>query len=197
MLPFLFNSIVILLLLLLLLFPPTYSFKSFDRLIAGRDSLCVLEDSSTTMRCWGRGDLGARVSGNSATFGASAGQNGDAIPYSFLGSDVTKIIDVSISGSVGVRAAGCAVLEVGGGPQTGLKCWGIHNSGQQAYSGMIGYGSAITMGMTGSTYGDLLPYVQLSSGQWPKQVSVGTTHTCVLYQSNLTSCFGDNSLGNL
>src|SRR5262249_29402199 len=75
--------------------------------------------------------------------------------------------------------------------QNTVRCWGDNHYGQ------LGYGNAIDVGDAPTR----LPYtagdVPLPVSDPVQQLVAGNNHTCVLLQSGLIYCWGDNQYGQL
>ena len=72
-----------------------------------------------------------------------------------------------------------------------VKCWGGNRYGQ------LGLNHRNVLGSTYGEMGNNLPYVNLGSARFAKDISVGYHHACVLLDNNKIKCWGYNRYGTL
>jgi alpha-tubulin suppressor-like RCC1 family protein len=70
-------------------------------------------------------------------------------------------------------------------------CWG------RAAEGQLFSGTTFAIGASANTMGSNLPLLPLPSGKTIKSIFAGAYHSCALFNSNETTCWGDNTLGAL
>ncbi len=130
-------------------------------------------DENFDLRCWG-----ASVP--------------DQIPgFTFYSASVAPIVNLGTGrkalsfasmdygGNIG---AGCALLD----NQT-IKCFGDGNAGR------LGYGASSTVGKTANSMGDFLPAVDLGTVAKPVSITMGTSHTCALFDNGRVKCWGTST----
>ncbi len=150
----------------------------------GDFNTCALLDNGDT-KCWGSGDKGRNVSGNSTSYGDDAGEMGDAL----------SVIDVGTSKLVSTMALGpdvsCFVLN-----DNSLKCWGA-NRGAQLGQGFGGGGANDYIGDSATEIGDALSAVELGSNLTISNIAVGgigdygrAGYTCIVFTNGKVKCFG-------
>jgi len=125
--------------------------------------------------------------GNTADYGTSPSQMGDALPFVSLGIGQTaSMITVG-------EFHTCALLT------GGVKCWGwvififwIHRLTcrfrYNVYS-QLGLGNANNYGTSSGQMGDALPFVSLGIGQTASMIAAGYLHTCALLTGGI-KCWG-------
>ena len=156
---------------------------SSDSLALGYNHACGLLDNGS-VKCWGVSSNGRL--GNFATqnTGDNAGEMGDALAVSNLGTGRTA---TSISSGLPETSPHtCAVLDDGT-----VKCWGGNAFGQ------LGIGNTTTMGGTAQKMGDNLSAVDLGTGRTAVDVSVGDRYSCALLDNGDVKCWGRNTHGQL
>ncbi len=72
-----------------------------------------------------------------------------------------------------------------------LKCWG------DGASGKLGSGSTTDRGDNANEMGSNLAFVDLGTGRYPKDMSIGTNHICAILDNDSLKCWGLNSSGQL
>ncbi|MFN3202883.1 MAG: fibrinogen-like YCDxxxxGGGW domain-containing protein [Bradymonadia bacterium] len=151
------------------------------------NSCAVLEDER--VKCWGYNNYGQLGHGNNTQRGDNAGEMGNNLAYTDLGTNAQgqphtiKDIDGGIY-------HWCALLD-----NDRVKCWGYGSQGN------LGYGNSHHRGDNANEMGDNLPYVDLGTdGQGNPllvdKLYVGAYHTCALMQDTSTKCWGYEQLGS-
>ena len=141
------------------------------QIAAGTDHTCALLVGGT-VRCWGRGHVGALGYGNTDDIGddetpASAG-------------------NVDVGGTVTQIALGgghsCALLNTGA-----VRCWGFGSGGR------LGYGNTNNIGDNElpASAGDV------NVGGTVAQIALGGRHTCALLDTSAVRCWGRGNDGQL
>lgn len=130
------------------------------------------------LKCWGDNRFGQLGLGDKDDRGDMMGEMGDLLPQVELGGRVLSV-------SVGDDNM-CALLEGGI-----VKCWG-----ENAY-GQLGIGSTTDRGGLPGEMGDVLPAVDLGTGQTAKAISVGAGHACAILLDDSLKCWGKNESGQL
>lgn len=148
----------------------------------GLHTCAILSDD--TLKCWGDNRHGQLGYGDMMDRGVTPLQVGDNLPAIFLGSDITRVLQVATS-----TYGTCAVLETSG--SNILKCWGDNSLGQ------LGTGDTIDRGNTALSTGNAIPAVSLGMGVAPIKVAAAWDHTCALLDSGATKCWGKNEVGQL
>lgn len=132
---------------------------------------------SATVRCWGRGSLGRLGYGNTANVGDD--EHPSSVGNVMIGGPVSKLA----SGG----AHNCIISGVGT-----VRCWGRGDLGQ------LGYGNPQHIGdnEVPSTAGDI-SVIPVGLGPFTKvtQISVGTAHTCAVFDTGEGLCWGDGTFG--
>lgn len=132
------------------------------------------------VRCWGYNGNGQLGVGDTTNRGGVAGDM-EPMPN----------VDLQTSGTVTHVAVGnnhaCAVL----GGRT-IKCWGWN------YEGQLGLGDTVARGNQPNELGPALPTVALGVDQPVRQISIGGSHGCVLFEGDAgVRCWGYNVYGQL
>jgi len=146
---------------------------------AGGDHACALFITGQ-VKCWGRNDRGQLGLGDTNDRGLLPGQMGVNLPF----------VDVDRKRTVKALALGndhtCAILS-----DDTVKCWGENGSGQ------LGVGDDKARGTAPGDMGDALPTVELGTGLFARQITVGFAHTCARLNDDTLKCWGNNQLGQL
>jgi alpha-tubulin suppressor-like RCC1 family protein len=141
-------------------------------LVASGDSHTCALLADGTVKCWGSNEFGQL--GVAATLGQTqvVGSQVQAVP---LGGLPVKFI------AAGGRHT-CAVVT--NGPADEVRCWGANDSGQLGQTLAIGTNSAA-------------PSLAFAPGMAITMVAAGDAHTCAIDNSQVVSCWGSNSDGQL
>ncbi|NJS35728.1 MAG: hypothetical protein HC765_03690 [Brachymonas sp.] len=132
------------------------------------DFACALLDNST-VKCWGRNNLGQLGIGNTTNYGDVPNTMGDKLPAVNLGIGQT-VKDIAV-GQFHV----CAHLV-----NNSVKCWGSN-----------------VAGTTTASMGDNLAAINFGTGRSVKQLASGIFHNCVLLDDNSVKCWGNHHQGQL
>ncbi len=142
------------------------------KVVAGADHTCVLTNQDR-VHCWGRGDSG------------QIGDNGN------VSRDTARLVTLVAGTSAEDIAIGpngnttCIVASTTAtGVVSGVQCWGDNSSGQ------IGAGGVTSIIATA---------VPLAVADQPNVTSVapGLSHTCILLNTGVVQCLGDNTVGQI
>lgn len=150
-----------------------------DSLSAGREFACAVVEGGT-VKCWGRNDFGQLGVGDTRNRGIANNDMGNGLPAVMLGTGLAARV---------VRAGGrhaCAILTSGK-----VKCWGNNADGQ------LGTGDSSNRGATAASMGDNLPFVNLGTGRWARELAVGMHHSCAVLDNNQVKCWGSGQSGAL
>lgn len=149
--------------------------------LAGTTNNCAILNTGA-IKCWGNGTSGKLGIGSTATIGDAPGELGNALVASNMGTGLTVLAaSQDDSGS-----HTCSILS-----NDTVKCWGLGTNGA------LGLGNSNTIGDAGGEMGDLLPAVDLGSGVYADQISLGIYHACVLTDDKRVKCFGRATSGAL
>jgi alpha-tubulin suppressor-like RCC1 family protein len=140
---------------------------------------CAILDNAS-VKCWGRGRVGALGIGNTNDMGDAANEMGDNLPAVDLGTGRTATA-ISSGGE-----HNCALLD-----NASVKCWGAGNWGR------LGQGNTNNLGDAANEMGDNLPIVDLGTGRTATVISAGSAHTCALLDNASVKCWGNNDSGQL
>lgn len=145
----------------------------------GYGHMCaILSDS--TLKCWGTNSSGQLGQGHTDSIGDGAGEMGDSLVRTDLGTGRTALQVVSTGSS------SCVLLDNGK-----VKCWGLNSRGQ------LGYGNTTALGSSAAHMGDNLPYLDLGTNRYALQLSAGFEHVCALLDDGSVKCWGGNGNGQL
>jgi cysteine-rich repeat protein len=158
---------------------PDLGSHTVKRVATGLDHTCAILDDSS-LRCWGSNGSGRLGQGDTTNRGDDSGEMGAALPVTSLGNGIT-VADVAAG-----ETHTCAILTGGR-----VKCWGDNTYGQ------LGIGSTDAQGDQAGEMGDTLPAVNLGPGRTAKQISLGVGFTCVVLDTELVKCWGNNDHGQL
>ncbi|MFN3201591.1 MAG: fibrinogen-like YCDxxxxGGGW domain-containing protein [Bradymonadia bacterium] len=142
-------------------------------------STCAVLDDGR-VKCWGHNGNGQLGQGNTTRRGDNAGEMGDNLAYTDLGTGRTA---VSVSS---FYYGNCAILDNGG-----VKCWGYSNSGE------LGQGHNTQRGSSPGEMGDNLAYTDLGTGRTAIQMAGGYYFNCALLDNGDVKCWGRNNDGQL
>ena len=149
----------------------------------GDEHSCALMGSlgHTSIKCWGKNDVGQLGLGDTNARGNSVRTTGDNLAEVDVGGDGSTPWRLSAGGD-----HACAVFTNGR-----AKCWGKNNAGQ------LGLGNTQNRGDESGEMGDELPYVSLGESLMVKDISAGDAHTCALLMDGQVKCWGGNDVGQL
>ncbi len=153
--------------------------RTVKKITLGTYHACAILENDK-VKCWGNG-LNGRLGYDSINhLGDDVGEMGDSLPEVDLG-----------AGYVAVEiAAGddhtCAILD-----NDEVKCWGDNTYGK------LGTESTTKIGDGVGTFMSSLTGVNLGSTASPVSLSLGSDHTCVLFEDGKAKCFGLGSYGRL
>lgn len=141
--------------------------RTVKQVFVGVYHTCALLDNNT-VKCWGSNSHGQ------LGYGDTASRNKPG----------TSPIDLGQGRTAKQLALGyyftCALLD-----NNSVKCWGHNGFGQ------LGYGDKQVRRMPAPTP------IDLGQGRTAKQVSAGSTHTCVVLDNDTVKCWGYNAQGQL
>ncbi|MFN3198294.1 MAG: fibrinogen-like YCDxxxxGGGW domain-containing protein [Bradymonadia bacterium] len=140
---------------------------------------CAILDNGG-VKCWGYNGHGELGQGNTTARGDNAGEMGDNLAYTNLGTGRTATHIASGNNHT------CAILDDGG-----VKCWGYNHHGQ------LGLNNTAYRGDHANEMGDSLPYVNLGVGRTAVSLGVGFHSTCAILDDDSVKCWGYNPYGNL
>lgn len=123
--------------------------------------------------------MASQATADTVTRGDQAGEMGDSLPYTDLGSGGAK----SIAGGTGGHT--CAILMNGS-----VNCWGVNG-------GVLGTGDGPNRGDGPGEMGAAMPTVPLGTARTAKELTTGVGFTCALLDNNLIKCWGLNDRGQL
>lgn len=146
---------------------------------AGSMHTCALLNDGA-VKCWGLNSGGQLGLGDTQNRGDGPGEMGELLPDVQLGAGRTAVAIAAGASHT------CALLDNGQ-----VKCWGVN------WAGQLGLGDTENRGGASSEMGDMLPAVDLGSGQVAVAIAVGSGHTCALLQSGQVKCWGLNLSGQL
>ncbi|CAJ1418789.1 unnamed protein product [Effrenium voratum] len=136
--------------------------------------------SGGQVKCWGANTGGKLGTGNTASYGDSAGEMGANLPAVDLGTGRTAVA-ISLG-----QDHTCALLDNGS-----MKCWGDNSQGQ------LGYGDTTSRGSNSAHMGDNLAAIDLGDGRTATAIATGQYHTCAILDDWSTKCWGYNDNGQL
>ena len=149
------------------------------QIAVGGSHVCALSTTGA-IKCWGKGNLGAIASGNTASLGMYPSDMGSNLLPVDLGSGA-----VAVSVVAGADHS-CAILDDGV-----VKCWGSNAYGQ------LGLGDLVNRGDGTGAMGNGLPAVSLGTGKTAVRLAAGSFHTCAILNDGSVKCWGLNSSGQL
>ena len=140
---------------------------------------CALLDNGL-VKCWGANNLGQLGIGNTTAMGKAAGEMGDNLSYTSLGTGLTPVHIDAGNGHT------CAIFDNGS-----VKCWGFNQYGN------LGLGSTSHQGDDSSEMGDNLAFVDLGTGRTAVDLSATTQSVCAVLDNGSVKCWGRNNHGQL
>jgi len=152
---------------------------------SGNEYTCAILDNGT-VKCWGENANGQLGQGNTNDRGDGAGEMGDSLAVTDLGTNLTATSLITMTTSA------CVIVDDSTDVNDGkVKCWGANNFGQLAI------GSTDTIGDGGGEMGDSLAYAELGTGRTATKIVAGNSHWCALLDNNDVKCFGRNNNGQV
>ena len=153
--------------------------KAKDIALGDFGTCALLQEGS--VKCWGENHRGQLGQGNtSSIIGRKENTMGDNLKPIDFGDDAGPVKSI-----VGGSKHYCALFESGK-----VKCWGAGDYAQ------LGLGNTYDYGVTRSTMGDGLPYVDLGQEK-VKEIGAGTVHSCAFFESGKVKCWGQGFYGQL
>ncbi|MFN3197716.1 MAG: thrombospondin type 3 repeat-containing protein, partial [Bradymonadia bacterium] len=140
---------------------------------------CAILDNGG-VKCWGENHVGQLGHGYTTDRGDGAGEMGDSLPYTNLGTNIHAV--QIVSGNYHT----CALLDDGR-----VKCFGYNAHGQ------LGQGHNSNLGDNNGEMGDSLPFVDLGAGRTAVALGVNFHSTCAALDNGEVKCWGYNPYGNL
>lgn len=154
--------------------------KAISRVIAGGYSNCA-HFSDGTAKCWGQNLSWARVLGTGSTLdsiGEGAGEMGTNLNYMVAGGGLTF---TKIAHNVTGNPFVCVTLS-----NNTMKCIGWYS-----------YGALGQDNTTSYNYIPTTPAINLGTGRYALEFSVGNYHACAILDNNTLKCWGYNAYGQL
>jgi len=148
-------------------------------LYPGYDYACVLSEDDQYY-CWGDNGDGVLGVGNMVNVGDAPDQCGDNLVAVDLGASAPEV-KTWVPGP----NHQCVIFV-----DDSVKCWG------QGIHYKLGYGNTNDMGVSAATLGDNLPFVDLGD-YVPKELHLGTQHTCMWTTTDEVVCWGKASEGEI
>lgn len=155
--------------------------RSAVQIAGGGHNTCALLDNST-IKCWGKNDVGQAGQGHANSIGDGAGEMGDNLAAIDLGTGHFAVKVTSYNAHV------CAILD-----DSNIKCWGGNAYGQ------LGLGHTNHLGDGPNEMGDNLAEVSLSpnGGRAVLSVAAREYSTCAILDDHSLKCWGANGIGKL
>lgn len=158
----------------------SWSFNTGRKLTANFTSHTCARFDDGRVKCWGSNSAGQLGIGGTANQGDQPGEMGTSLAAVDLGTG-RAALDAGVGSSFA-----CALLD-----DRSVKCWGSNDSGQ------LGLGDTLARGDEAGEMGDTLPSVDLGTGAFALELSVGNAHACVRLQAGTVKCWGNNASGQL
>ncbi|MEC7391029.1 MAG: putative Ig domain-containing protein, partial [Candidatus Thermoplasmatota archaeon] len=133
--------------------------------------------NNTRVKCWGYGANGQLGSSSSNTYGDSANEMGDNLPYVRLPSSSSHLLSGIVKVDAGYRAT-CALSSDGQ-----VYCWG--------------YNDNYLVKSSGSLYSSYYAEHQTQLSRPAIDIAVGYYHACAILDNHQVQCWGRNSEGQL
>lgn len=148
--------------------------------LAARNAFNCALSATGQIICWGSNGNGQLGVGDTVNRGGVRGDMGEL-----------RAIDLQPNGTATHVAVGnnhaCAVFD-----RRTLKCWGWN------YEGQLGLGDTVARGNQPDQLGAVLPNVALGVDQPVSKISIGGSHSCVLFENDAgVRCWGYNVYGQL
>ncbi|MFO0728152.1 MAG: hypothetical protein U1E65_30505 [Myxococcota bacterium] len=164
---------------------------SVERLIVATGATCVIVEGGR-VKCFGRNDEAHLGTGNTTSYGSTAGTIGDAVPFLPLGNDPATSLPWVVQTVALSDDAGCALLA-----NHRLKCWGRSTLGE------LGIPLNVLVGDEMAEMGDALPFLDLGTDPQTQQpwavegIYAGKLHFCAVLAGHNIKCWGHNQAGAL
>lgn len=153
--------------------------RTVKQVSCGAYHTCAVLDNDL-LKCWGENKYGQLGHGNTVDRGDNAGEMGDSLPYTDLGTGKTiKKLSAGIWHS-------CAILN-----DDTVKCWGDNQNGG------LGVGSTQRKGDGPGEMGDNLPVLNIDPLYKTEFILAGFHKTCALLENKRVKCWGVNQYGEL
>lgn len=153
--------------------------KTAKALSAGQFHNCAILNDDT-VKCWGYNNVGQLGQGNTTSRGDGAGEMGDALAVTSLGTGLTPEKIVSFN------SFNCVTFT-----DDSVKCWG------QNTNGALGQGSTSTRGDGTGEMGNSLAFTNLGGSFIPTSLGIGYNHGCALSSTSSLKCWGRATQGAL
>ena len=146
---------------------------------AGYDHVCAILDNGQ-VKCWGTNGHGRLGIENTTAMGDNAGEMGDNLSYTSLGTGLTPVYIDAGNGHT------CALFDNGS-----VKCWGFNQYGN------LGLGNNSHQGDASNEMGDALSFVDLGTGRTAVDLTAMTQSVCAVLDNGDVKCWGRNQHGQL
>ena len=164
-----------------------------SKITAGATHYCVVLSNSTPagrVKCWGLGSTGQLGKDSILAIGDAAGELGDSLTYSNLGTDGLGD-PLTVTDIAATAATTCVLLSDGD-----LKCFGKNSVGEllQQHTSTLGDGKD-DVGAVAVEMGNALPKIQF--GQPVTKIRGGSDFFCAILNDASVRCWGQGSSGQL
>ena len=145
----------------------------------GHDSMSCALLTDGDVKCWGGNDVGQLGTGDTLNRGDEPDEMGNNLTTVNLGTGrIAKRVAVG-------EGHACAILG-----NNELKCWGDNRYGQ------LGNGDIESRGDEPNEMGYALPAVDLGTGRYATDLTLGYYTSCALLDNNQVKCWGRNTFGS-
>lgn len=151
------------------------------KIASGNSHQCAIVNNSA-LKCWGVGSAGQLGQGNSNTSGDAPDEMGDNL----------KTVDLGFTGRLVRQVDAGAEFACAITGESTVKCWGDNSKGQVG----IGSAEAFLGDDTDEMRGDLNS-VDLGTGRFARNISVGGEFACAVLDTSDVKCWGFNDQGQL